>query len=176
MGNVTSCLLGGFAAVASWTMVAPSDSPAPTFADIFHASGRTETVMRAAKGDRLAPAVSQRELPDVGVKRIVTSIEVVGVDDAAIVYRDRDGNILYRTDPVRNVTMIAKGVKLPEVTVRQGDRSTTTPVPVTVPDAAAPAKLPIGCEPPASPIAAPQLSHLTSRCLASLEPDDIARR
>jgi hypothetical protein len=179
MGHVASYFLGGFAAVASWTMVAPSDTAAPTFADVFRAADQqstSATVMRGPKGDRLPPAASPQELPDTGVRRVVTSIEVVGVDDAAIVYRDREGNILYRTDPVRNVTMIAKGVKLPEVTVRQGDHSPTTPTPVTVPDAAKPAKLPIGCEPSASPIASPQLSHLSGRCLAAVEPDDLARR
>jgi len=178
MGHVTSYLLGGFAAVTSWAMVAPGDYSAPSFADIFRAPDRTvsETVLRTAKGDRLTPAASQQALPDAGVKRIVTMIEVVGVDDTSILYRDRDGNILYRTDPVRNVTVIAKGVKLPEVTVRQGDRSPTTPVPMTVPDAGKPAKLPIGCEPAASPIAAPQLSHLSGLCLAALDTDALALR
>ncbi|MDQ2081802.1 hypothetical protein RA307_16580 [Xanthobacteraceae bacterium Astr-EGSB] len=182
MGHVTSYLLGGFAAVSSWAMVAPGDSATPSFVDIFRAPDQaaSETVMRAAKGDRkgdrLPPAVSQQALPDVGVRRIVTSIEVVGIDDASILYRDRDGNILYRTDPVRNVTVIAKGVKLPEVTVRQGDRSPTTPVPMTVPDAGKPAKLPVGCEPAASPIASPHLSHLTGLCLAALDTDALAPR
>jgi hypothetical protein len=176
MGYVTSYLLGGFAAVASWTMVAPSDPVTPSFADMFRSADQrgSETVVRTAKGDRLA--ASDQTLPDTGVKRIVTSIEVVGVDDAAIVYRDREGNILYRTDPLRNVTVIAKGVKLPEVTVRQGERSPATPTPVTVPVGSQPSPLPIGCEPPASPIASPQLSQLTGRCLASLEPETIALR
>jgi hypothetical protein len=178
MGHVTSCLLGGFAAVTSWAMVAPGDTAAPSLADFFRASetSASATVVRTGKGDRLAPAASQKALPDAGVRRIVTSIEVVGVDDASILYRDRDGNILYRTDPVRNVTVIAKGVKLPEVTVRQGERTPATPVPVTVPNADKPAKLPIGCEPAASPIAAPHLSHLTGLCLASVDTDALTLR
>jgi hypothetical protein len=172
MGHVTSCLLGGFAAVASWAMVAPSDSATPSLVDAFRAPGAsagTATVVRATKGDRWVPAAAQQALPDSGVKRVVTSIEVVGVDDAAIVYRDRDGNVLYRTDPVRNVTVISKGVKLPEVTVRQDGLSATTPVPVEVPGAGKPAKMPIGCEPAASPLAAPQMSQLTGRCLAQAD-------
>ena len=156
MGHVTSCLMGGFAAVASWAMVAPSDT-APNFADAFRTTAVSEPagVLRSTKGDRLTPASAQRALPDSDIKRVVTSIEVVGVADAAIVYRDRDGNILYRTDPVRNVTVVAKGVKLPDVTVRQEAQSETVPVPVSVPEADKPAKMPIGCEPPASPIASP---------------------
>jgi hypothetical protein len=171
MGHVTSCLIGGFAAVASWAMVAPSASFTPDFVDAFRAGGdRTaQSVVRSSKGDRWATAAAQQSLPDHDVKRVVTSIEVVGVDDAAIVYRDRDGNVLYRTDPVRNVTVVAKGVRLPEVTVRQDGRSPTTSIPVNVPDANKPAKLPIGCEPAASPIAAPQMSHLTGWCLAQAD-------
>ena len=168
MGHVTSCLLGGFAAVASWAMVAPSDSAAPNFVDAFRTTGdrTSDMVVRSTKTDRRAPAAAQQSLPDSDIKRVVTSIEVVGVDAAAIVYRDRDGNILYRTDPVRNVTVVAKGVKLPEVTVRQDGKSSTIPIPVDVPDDKKPAKLPIGCEPAASPIASSEMSHLTGRCLA----------
>lgn len=169
MGHVTSCLMGGFAAVASWAMVAPDT--APTFTDALRTSGDRgpEGMVRSTKGDRLTPASAQRALPDSDIKRVVTSIEVVGVADAAIVYRDRDGNILYRTDPVRNVTVVAKGVKLPDVTVRQEAQSETVHVPVSVPETDKPAKMPIGCEPPASPIASPQLSRLTGRCLALLD-------
>ena len=113
-----------------------------------------------------------KPVPSAGADqhKTVTSIEVVGVDDTTIVYRDRDGNILYRTDPVKNVTVIAKGTKLPEVTVRQDARSATRPVPVSVPDEAKSGKTPFGCEPVASPIASPELSHLTGRCLAQSEP------
>ena len=72
--------------------------------------------------------------------------------------------------------MIAKGVKLPEVTVRQDDHSPAIPVPVVVPDAGKPSKLPIGCEPAASPIASPELSHRTGRCLAAADPVVLASR
>jgi hypothetical protein len=171
MGFITSYLLGGVAAVAAWSMVAPADSSGalPNIASAFQSSGAAgstaTTINRAAKGDRLAAPVSQAE------KKQVASIEVVGVNDAAIIYRDRDGNILYRTDPLTNTTVVAKGVKLPDITVRQDAGSSTTSVPVNVPvKASGQQDMPIGCEPAASPIASPRLSHLTGHCISQAEP------
>lgn len=166
MGYFSSYLVGGLAAVVSWAMVAPADYGVSELAAAFGAPANDtgSRVMRSRKSDRAVPA-SAMPRPEAAT---VTAIEVVGVDNAAILYRDRNGNVLYRTDPVRNVTMIAKGVKLPEVTIRNDARTTPTPVSVDVPTAS-PAKMPIGCEPAASPIASPQLSHLTGRCLAQAD-------
>lgn len=166
MGQITSYLLGGLAAVASWSMVAPGDGSTPSplstaFQNPAATAASGPVVNRAAKGDRVAPV-------QPGEKQTVATIEVVGVRDAAIIYRDRDGNILYRTDPMNNVTVIAKGVKLPDVTVRQDARSSITPVPVNVPAKGEKTKMPIGCESVASPIASPHLSHLTGRCISQL--------
>lgn len=169
MGHITSYMLGGLAAVASWSMVAPGDSgsgPSPISA-AFHSPASSAAagspVNRTAKGDRLAPVRP-------GEKQTVATIEVVGVNDAAIIYRDRHGNMLYRTDPLNNVTVIAKGVKLPEVTVRQNAGSSTTPVPIEVPGnkPSGKTKLPVGCESAVSPIVSPQLSHLMGRCISQI--------
>src|SRR5207253_3380149 len=80
-------------------------------------------------------------------------------------YRDRDGRVLFQTDPVTNVTVISKGFVLPELTVRETKRS--KPVPIEAPrEQPAKAKpIPIGCDPAVSPVAQPQLSHLLGRCL-----------
>jgi hypothetical protein len=51
-------------------------------------------INRNSKSDAM-PKVANTQTP-----RRITSVEVVGVEDAAIVYRDRDGNILFKTDPV----------------------------------------------------------------------------
>jgi hypothetical protein len=104
----------------------------------------------------------------MGATRTVSTVEVIGVHNAAIVYRDRDGRILFQTDPVSNVTVVSKGIVLPQLTVRETTRS--TPAPLEVPHAPQPPQatpaIPIGCEPLASPIAAPRLSHLAGRCLS----------
>ena len=167
MGHITSYLLGGLAAVTSWSMVAPDQGfgPSPMSAAFYYPTSPERAdapINRAAKGDRLAPV-----LP--GDKQAVASIEVVGVHDAAITYRDRDGNVLYRTDPLNNVTVIAKGVKLPEVTVRQDATSSVTPVPIDVPaKTSEKTKMPVGCEPSVSAIASPHLSQLAGRCISQL--------
>lgn len=168
MSHITSYVLGGLAAAASWSMVAPPDSGggvpsiSAAFRSLEQASSWQNAINRAVKSDRLAP-------PRPSVKRTVASIEVVGVHDTAIIYRDRDGNILYRTDPVNNVTVIAKGVKLPDITVRDAFGSSTRPVPVEVPENADQSPMPIGCEPAASPVASPRLSHIIGRCISQRE-------
>jgi hypothetical protein len=159
MFHVTSSLFGGLAAVAAWALVAPSFDPA---SQPGRAGDSHERVNRAVKGDRIAPPH-----PNGGGDTVAT-VEVIGVHAAAIVYRDRAGHLLFQTDPVSNVTVISKGFALPQLTVRETPHS--TPARIELPHVldAAPA-IPIGCEPLASPIAQPNLSHLTGRCLSKLE-------
>ena len=131
-------------------------------------------VDRTAKGDRLA------KVPNSQAPAKVSVVEVVGVRDTAVVYRDRDGRVLFRTDPVANVTIVAKGVKLPEVTVRESADATPTKVPLSTTAPNAPvrtlqeedknkkAKL-VGCDPLVSPLASSTLSQVAGRCIASVE-------
>lgn len=156
MFHITSSLFGGLAAIAAWAIVSPSFDPASL-------AQNPERVDRAVKSDRLASAH-----PSGAEARTVSAVEVIGVHDAAIVYRDRDGRLLFQTDPVNNVTVVSKGLVLPQITVRETTRSASTPMtPQREPSApqATPA-IPIGCEPLASPIAEPRLAHLAGRCLS----------
>lgn len=112
------------------------------------------------------PKVANTETP-----RRITSVEVVGVEDAAIVYRDRDGNILFKTDPVSNVTVVTKGVVLPEVTIRELADSTVQVVPV---DSIRPTLSPTvpsdGCESSVTAHTAGEtLARVPSRCITRLE-------
>ncbi|HUI95940.1 MAG TPA: hypothetical protein VLX44_09330, partial [Xanthobacteraceae bacterium] len=95
MFHITSGLFGGLAAVAAWTLVAPSSNPPPAQP----VADQTTSVNRAAKGDRLVPPRL------LGADRTVATVEVVGIHDAAIVYRDRGGRVLFETDPLSNVTV-----------------------------------------------------------------------
>jgi len=154
MFHITSSLIGGAAAVAAWALVAPSFNPA----------GLTPTdhqsVNRAHKGDRLALPPNYHQ-----TKRTVATVEVVGVHDTAIVYRDRDGEVLFRTDPVSNVTVISKGFVVPQLTLRDSPQSKPRPMVAPHDRNAAPA-IPVGCEPIASPIVEPGLAHIVGRCLS----------
>jgi hypothetical protein len=156
MFHITSSLIGGLAAVTAWALVAPSIKASLT-------ADPHERVNRAVKVDRI---VAPRTNVD-GVRSVAT-VEVVGVHDAAIVYRDRDGRVLFQTDPLSNVTVISKGFVLPQLTVRETPHSTPARIEVPHNLDAAPA-LPIGCEPLASPIAEPSLARVTGRCLSALE-------
>jgi hypothetical protein len=156
MFHITSSLFGGLAAVTAWAMVGPGFDQA-TKANI--AADHHERVNRVMKGDRVA--VPRASMGD----RAVATVEVVGVHDAAIVYRDRDGRVLFQTEPLSNVTVISKGFVLPQLTVRETPRSTPTPLMVPHNLDAAPA-IPVGCDPVASPIAEPALARMTGRCLS----------
>jgi hypothetical protein len=116
-------------------------------------------VDRTNKGDRIAPPRAADQQP----AKIVT-VEVIGLTEAAIVYRDRSGNVLFRTDPVANVTVIAKGTPLPEVTVRERAEEIVTPLPVPQ---KAPRERLIGCDPVASPLSSPAFADMFGRCLSA---------
>jgi hypothetical protein len=156
MFHITSSLVGGLAAVTAWALVAPGFEHSN--ASIANDSGQQQ-VNRVTKSDRVsAPRATVGD-------RTVSTVEVIGVHDAAIVYRDRDGRVLFQTEPLTNVTVISKGVVLPQVTVRETPRSTPAPVVVPRKLEATPA-IPVGCDPVASPIAEPALARVTGRCLS----------
>jgi hypothetical protein len=158
MFHITSSLIGGAAAITAWALVAPSIDPAAQ--NGLNPAGH-ETVNRATKSDRLMLPPNQSQ-----AKRTVATVEVVGVHDTAIIYRDRDGNVLFQTDPVSNVTVITKGFVVPQLTLRDTPQSNPSPIIETPHNLDAAPKLPIGCEPPASPIAEPALARLPGRCLS----------
>lgn len=141
-----------------------------------------------ASGDRATSASVNREAkadmlpvnPSAAPKaNRISVIEVIGVSDAAVVYRDRGGQLLFKTDPLSNMTVIAKNTVLPEVTVRESDTSEVMPVPVEpkqnpaavreVPKNTAERKIPEGCESSFSTFIVPSQKNKAGRCLSSLD-------
>jgi hypothetical protein len=129
----------------------------------------TVDINRNGKGDRVSLKASTLQAP-----RIVT-VEVVGLEQAAVIYRDREGRVLFASDPVSNTTVMVRGVSLPTVTVRATSGAAVRPVVVEQP--AAPAakepqpmvhepKLPDGCEPAASPLSPSGKSVIKARCVS----------
>jgi hypothetical protein len=94
----------------------------------------------------------------------IVEVEVNGRLDAAITLRDRDGQVLYRADPINHVTTVAK----------RATSARTVPVaPDTEPESTAPkvspeSAMPDGCEGAFSPYAAPRMAHVIGRCISSL--------
>jgi hypothetical protein len=151
---MTSSLVVGLAAVAAWALVAPP-SIDPSRASGLGAAElalQATPVNRAAKADRLAPARAQRN------EETAATLEN---RDAATIYRDREGRVVFQADQLSKVTVISKGFVLPQLPVRETRRT-----PVTTPASSEQRKpVPIGCDPLASPISQPQLARLTGRCL-----------
>jgi hypothetical protein len=113
---------------------------------------QTTPVNRAAKAGRLAPARAQRS------EETAATLEN---RDAATIYRDREGRVVFQADQLSKVTVISKGFVLPQLPVRETRRA-----PVPTPASSDQRKpVPIGCDPLASPISQPQLARLTGRCL-----------
>jgi len=120
----------------------------------------TAAVERSHKGSLLA-----RPFGRSGVDVPVVEVEVNGRLDAAITLRDRDGQVLYRADPVNHVTTVAKRA----TSARTVPAPPTTEPESTTPPKAAP-EMPDGCEGAFSPYAAPRMAHVIGRCISSLPP------
>jgi hypothetical protein len=169
MPYVTSMLMAGLAAVGAWALVVPAAEPASKVSAV--GTGDIHWPMDLAfKGDRMSlPGLRRSD------ENTVTTVEVIGLRDASVIYRDRDGRILFQTDPLSNVTIVAKGVVMPELTVRESMRS--TPARIEVPAALQAPPIPVGCDPVVSAIAEPGLSlHLarvTGHCVSQRD-DDLA--
>ena len=162
---LVGALLAGY-----WTDSDSTSAQAATFAH------RWMAIPEQGKQDRLV--VPQR----VALTRPrdqVQTIEAIGDHNAIIVYRDRNGAVVFRNDPEVQATVAVKGIAFPalpsDATVRQmvprpatpqtkpqerlQDKSQQTP-------AVAP-KLMDGCEPSLSPLASREASAFGGRCIAS---------
>jgi hypothetical protein len=183
MHGLAPYFLGGLVAVTltNWFVTIPGSEPAPGVFTARAQAASPTTPERSHKGDRLAPPTAS------GRKVVVSAIEVVGARRTSIVYRDRDGHVLFRSDPLRHVTLAVKNAVLPQVTIRDDQNTRVAPqnihvaprntrvAPVSEPDAASdPGPLTPGCDSAVSPLAAPLLARKPSRCLASL--DGLAQR
>ena len=125
------------------------------------------------KGDRL-PVV-----PSVSRRATVSTIEVVGAREVTIVFKDRDGQVLFRSDPLANSTIIAKDVDLPVITLKEEPAASTAPVVQRPPPRQEGGDPPpaqprrskqIGCEAPVSALARSDASRVPGLCLAALAP------
>lgn len=122
---------------------------------------QSHQINRSNKGDRAEVNAAVQTPARVAV------VEVVGVEDAAIVYRDRDGRVLFQTDPVSNVTVVTKNVVLPQLTIRETTVADVHKMPIeeTGPVLSPTSPNP-GCEPSVAPHTEPGTQRSASRCLS----------
>lgn len=127
-------------------------------------------IASVTKTDRL-------HVPAVAAERsTVSTVEVVGISHARVVLRDRNGVVLYQSDPLTNTTLVAKNVDLPVVTLKENVGSPVVQQPVEKREGNEPpttkgrkSRMP-GCEGAVSPLAnrdGPQQGP--GLCLAALD-------
>ena len=140
---------------------------ATAVATVFTIVTATHSVGRSTKADRLSASVSAPP-----AEKRIAIVEVVGVHDTAVVYRDRQGRVLFSTDPAENMTVVTKNILLPEVTVRETADSQVERVPVEKTRAPGGDKQPSteGCESGLSPDISPTVPTTKNRCIVELEP------
>jgi hypothetical protein len=122
------------------------------------------------KADRLAPPVAAK------ARATVSTVEVIGLSNASVVLRDRNGDVLFRSDPVTNTTLIAKDAELPVITLKETATSSVVRQPVS-PEGqehdAAPSedrrKAMPGCEGPVSPLVKQAQGRGPGLCVVQLE-------
>lgn len=126
----------------------------------------------SVKGDRLPLSRAGADRPVA-----VTTIEVVGLSQAAVVFKDREGRVLYHSDPLTGTTIVGKDADLPVVTLQEHPIAPATPV-VQQPQPKQeggdpPAVQPrrsrqVGCEAPVSALARTDASRVPGLCLAGI--------
>jgi hypothetical protein len=117
-------------------------------------------VERTNKTDRMVGAVNVRGeyLPTI-------SVEVAGKSDSVVTARGRDGRVLYRLDPPRRMTIVAKGMmQTPTVLRPPGHRL----APRDPAKSDATRELPDGCESAFSPYVEPGMANIIARCVSEL--------
>jgi hypothetical protein len=78
------------------------------------------------RSDRLAAAMKAPiAYGDVDPASVVSHVELIGPKGTIVEFRDPQGRLVYRSDPVTNTTMVAKNTIIPSFTVveRAGDRA-----------------------------------------------------
>jgi len=123
----------------------------------------------STKGDRVAGPVR------IGNPTSVSIVEVVGVTDAAVILRDRDGQVLYKSDPRTGVTTFARNTELPVLTLKEELQSQPSQHPAIrregneAPQQKQKTRNPVGCMGDVSPLAKASVNRMPSLCLASLD-------
>jgi hypothetical protein len=146
---------------------------APTMRDHVSPAASREVIPAAAtKADRLSFPRAANERATVAV------IELVGISQATVILRNRDGRLLYRSDPLTNTTLVAKDAELPVVTLKEGAASPVVQRSASPPQASPPQEseqpngkelkvVPLGCEGTVSSLVG-EGGRLPGRCLAEL--------
>jgi hypothetical protein len=168
MNGLAPYIAAGFAAALVVTSLefsladsisGPSLSGSQAIASAKHSPSASAIVAR--KGDLLKPR------PAGELAQTVSTVELVGLRNASIVLRDNGGRVLYRSDPMAAVTVVSKGVIVPQVTMREADQASHRPAPAE--SARPPNVVPEGCDSGLSPLAGRFGPDTRLRCVTRRE-------
>ncbi|MBF9195326.1 hypothetical protein [Microvirga terrestris] len=133
-------------------------------------AGLPQRMNAPTKGDRMLAPVPSTNPATVSI------VELVGVAQAAVILRDRDGTVLYKSDPLTGTTIYARDTDLPVVTLKEEMQAPATQHPVSqregneAPSGPKPKmRKPVGCLGDVSPLAKASADRMPSLCLALLE-------
>jgi hypothetical protein len=124
----------------------------------------------STKGDRrAAPAPASNP-------STVSIVELVGLSQATIILRDREGRVLYRSDPRSGVTTFARDTELPVITLKEGAQGPVAQHPGSPKkgNEAQQEQKPkprstVGCMGDVSPLVKASANRMPSLCLAMLD-------
>jgi hypothetical protein len=78
------------------------------------------TAFHVYRGDRLVtPTKAPVTYSDIDPTSVVSHVELIGPKGAVVEFRDPSGNLVYRSDPLTNTTVVAKNANIPSFTVRE---------------------------------------------------------
>jgi hypothetical protein len=145
--------------VAGAAFVAASAAPALVGYEVSPARSLT-------RGDRLSDPINVQRVP-------VASIEIWGAEETRVILRDREGEVVYMSDPVAGTTIAVRGAEIPRIVFRPAtgtanSRSSDKPAAEEGKDRR---PVPVGCEGSVSPLASPEAKRTLNLCLASLDPE-----
>ena len=160
--GVVGGLAVGFAAAFATVFAVATSSPPVVAKVIGNTSPISLAMDRSAKSDRGQLNVAA----DQTLQQPIVKVEVIGLTKTMIVYKNSNGDILFSTDPVGNITVITKNLTLPEVTIRESNDSTVDEIPLERTKAPK-APLKSGCETGLSPDLSPTVPVQNGRCIAA---------
>lgn len=126
----------------------------------------------ASKGDRLVPRITEGA-SSTPLKTVPLVVEVIGLDAAVFVLLDKEGRELFRSDTLRDTTLVAREADLPVLKVGLArEERLSAPVSTTRRSKSAPPvdRNPmLGCEGVVSPLADKVAARILGRCLAKVD-------
>ena len=172
MYHLTSGIFGGIVAALALSPLA-TDISRPNASSLLVSSVSARNlseqivvlnyVNRTLKGDQLPVGAEKRR-----TERPLPSVEMVCVNHIAFVDRDCSGLILFDTESLANLTIVARSFELPEATNRASNRVPAKPV-LLERSREPGSTMPIGCESAFGTFSEGASARIPARCVSNVQ-------